>query len=45
MLGKVLRETSTNENLFVCGDMNGYLSKDQMDIMLCMVVMVLAVKT
>jgi hypothetical protein len=28
VLGKVLRETSTNESLFVCGDMNGHVGKE-----------------
>ena len=28
VLGKVLKETSTNESLFVCGDMNGHVGKE-----------------
>src|SRR5208282_1324263 len=28
VLGKVVRETSTNESLFVCGDMNGHVGKE-----------------
>ena len=28
MLGKVLRETSTNESRFVCDDMNGHVGKE-----------------
>ena len=28
MLGKVLSEISTNESLFVCGDMNGHVGKE-----------------
>ena len=28
MLGKVLSKISTNESLFVCGDMNVYLGKE-----------------
>ena len=28
MLQKVLSETSTNESLFVCGDMNGHVGKE-----------------
>src|SRR5208282_6513139 len=28
VLGKVLSEISTNESLFVCGDMNGQVSKE-----------------
>ena len=29
MLGKVLSEISTNESLFVCGDMNGHVGKGE----------------
>ena len=28
MLGKVLSEITTNESLFVCGDMNGHVGKE-----------------
>ena len=28
MLGKVLSEISTNESLFVCGDMKGHVGKE-----------------
>ena len=28
MLGKVLSEMSTNESLFVCGNMNGHVDKE-----------------
>ena len=28
VLGKVLSETSTNDSLFVCGDMNGHVGKE-----------------
>ena len=28
MLGKVLSDTSTNESLFVCGDMNRHVGKE-----------------
>ena len=28
VLGKVLSEISTNESLFVCGDMNGHVGKE-----------------